>query len=82
MKGPRQKAAMLEMRADWENARVAWDWAVGHGQVARLSQALEGLARYYSQRWRYQEGEAACRAAAEKLTATASRNELRYWPGS
>jgi tetratricopeptide (TPR) repeat protein len=70
LKGARQGTALAEMRADQENARAAWDWAVERGHVERLDQAVEGLAWYYDRSLRFQEGEAACRAAAEKLTAT------------
>jgi tetratricopeptide (TPR) repeat protein len=57
------------MTVDHENAHAAWDWAVERGDVGRLDQAVYGLCHYHARRWRYQEGEAACRAAAEKLTA-------------
>jgi tetratricopeptide (TPR) repeat protein len=77
LKGARQGTALAEMWADRENTRTAWDWAVERGQVERLDQAVEGLWRYYRRRGRNQEGEAACRAAAEKLRATASGNGLR-----
>jgi tetratricopeptide (TPR) repeat protein len=43
------------MRADQENARAAWDWAVERGQVARLDQAVEGLGWYYVRSGRIQE---------------------------
>jgi predicted ATPase/DNA-binding SARP family transcriptional activator len=70
LKGPRQQAALAETEADNENARAAWNWAVEQGQVERLEQAMEGLCLFYTWRGRYQEGEAACRMAAEKLTAS------------
>jgi predicted ATPase/DNA-binding SARP family transcriptional activator len=76
-KGPRQQTALAEIEADAENARAAWNWAVGRGQVERLDQAVEGLCLFYEWRWRYQEGEEACRAAAEKLEATVSGDGLR-----
>jgi len=81
LKGPRQQAALAEVEADSENVRAAWNWAVERGQVARLDQALEGLCRFYRWRGRYQEGENVCRAAAEKLAATAagSSDGLRVW---
>ena len=59
------------MRADSENARVAWDWAVERGLVARLDQALEGLCLIYERRGRHLDGESTCRIAADKLVVLA-----------
>jgi predicted ATPase/predicted Ser/Thr protein kinase len=72
LKGPREQAVLAEIEADSENARAAWNWAVERGHVEYIEQAIEGLCLFYDLRWRYQEGEAACRMAAEKLGATAS----------
>jgi predicted ATPase/DNA-binding SARP family transcriptional activator len=76
LKGPRQQQALAEMDVELENARVAWDWAVTQGQVGRLKQAMEGLGLFYTRRGRYEEGEAACRTAAEALQAAASHDGL------
>ena len=67
LKGSRQYDIVVEMDAESENARVAWDWAVKRVYVDRLDQAMDGLCRFYEWRARYAEGEAACRAAAEVL---------------
>ena len=64
LKGPRQEEALAELDVEIDNARVAWDWAVERGQVARLDEALEGVCRFYELRLRREEGEAACCAAA------------------
>jgi predicted ATPase len=78
LKGPRQQEALAEMRADLENARVAWEWASERGQVVILDQALDGLCRYYAWRGRHRDGESACRWAAERLLRSmASIEELR-----
>jgi len=45
--------------------------------VKRLDQAVEGLCHFYEWRGRFQEGEAACRMATEKLAAIASGDGLR-----
>ena len=68
--GPRQEATLVEMEGDIENARVAWNWAAEREQIERLDWALEGLCRVYERRGRFQEGEAACRLAAERLRAS------------
>ena len=74
LKGARQQVTMAEIQVDQGNARAAWDWAVEQGQVARLDQAVEGLCLFYNRRGRLQEGEAACRIAADKLAAMAPSN--------
>jgi tetratricopeptide (TPR) repeat protein len=76
LKGPRQQQALAEIDVENENARVAWDWAVTQGQVERLEPAMEGLGLFYTRRGRYEEGKAACRAAAEALQAAASHDGL------
>ena len=75
LKGPRQQDAMTQIEDDVENARAAWDWAVAGGRVKRLEQALDGLCLYYVWVGRHDEGEAACRAAREKITPLASTAE-------
>jgi len=77
LKGARQQAAPAGMDAEIENARAAWNWAVEQGQLQRLDRMIERLCRFYAWRGRLQEGEAACRAAAERLAAPASGDCLR-----
>jgi tetratricopeptide (TPR) repeat protein len=79
LKGPRQMAALVEMDSESENVRAAWDWAAARGQAERLDRAVFGLCTFYLKRLRNQEGEAACRTAAENLAATASGDGLRVW---
>jgi predicted ATPase/class 3 adenylate cyclase len=81
LKGPRQRAALGEMDVEIENARAAWEWAAGEGQVERLDQALEGLCLFYWRRSRLQEGEAACRTAENTLAAIGQPEALglRIW---
>jgi predicted ATPase len=71
LQGPRQRAAMAEIEADSDNVRTAWNRAVEQEQIDRLDRAMEGLARFYRRRGRYQEGEAAFGGAADRLTAGA-----------
>lgn len=70
--GPRELEALDDIESDSENVRAAWYWAVAQGQVARLAQMVDGLAGFYLQRGRYQEGEAACQAAAASLVKQAN----------
>jgi predicted ATPase len=75
LKGARQLAALAEIEADLGNARAAWAWAVDQRDVSRLDRAIDGLCRFYEWRGRYEEGEAACRAAAEVLSAPDGKAE-------
>ncbi|MBU1877557.1 MAG: tetratricopeptide repeat protein [Chloroflexi bacterium] len=81
LEGPRQQAVLIEIEADSENVRTAWDWAAAHAQIERLDQALEGVAKFYWSRGRYPEGEAALRTAANKLTDAASQSSARVLAG-
>jgi predicted ATPase/DNA-binding SARP family transcriptional activator len=67
LKGPRQREALAEIETEGENIRLAWGWAVEQGEVEHLDQAINTLGYFYQWRGRYQDGEAACRAAAERL---------------
>jgi predicted ATPase/DNA-binding SARP family transcriptional activator len=82
LKGGQQQAALAEMEEEIENVHVAWDWAVERGQQERIDQGIEGLGRFCEWRGRWVEGEAACRAAAERLSrpageGTAERARIR-----
>jgi predicted ATPase/DNA-binding SARP family transcriptional activator len=77
LRGARQQAALAEIGMEGENARAAWDWATARGQVELLAQAVDGLCYFYKYRGRYEEGEVACRMAAERLAATTSDEGLR-----
>jgi predicted ATPase/DNA-binding SARP family transcriptional activator len=80
LKGPRQQDVLAEMDAEIENARAAWDWAVGHTLIPQLTPALDGLCAYYQRRGRLEEGQTACRSAVEKLQGTASAGEMATLP--
>jgi len=77
LKGAGRQAALAEIEADSENVRAAWNWAVTQGQIARIDQAVEGLSLFYVFRHHYQDYEASCRLAAEKLAATESADGQR-----
>ncbi len=67
LKGPEQQTALMQIQADSDNARAAWNWAAEQKQIERLTQAVDGLCLFYDWRGRYQEGEGACRVAADEL---------------
>jgi predicted ATPase/class 3 adenylate cyclase len=60
LKGPRQFQALAEIKADIENLRTAWRWAIDHGHVAHLDQALDGLCLFYDRPFNLRAGQAAC----------------------
>jgi tetratricopeptide (TPR) repeat protein len=60
------------MAAEFENVRVAWEWAAQHGKVDRLDQAVAGLCLYGQLRYRSQEAQRACGLAADKLAQMGS----------
>jgi tetratricopeptide (TPR) repeat protein len=74
LKGPRQQTALAEMGAEIDNARAAWDWAAQRGHVEQLDQALTSVNLFYGWRLRIQEGEAAFRLAADKLSEVVQRS--------
>jgi tetratricopeptide (TPR) repeat protein len=75
LRGPRQREALMEMAADVDNAREAWEWAVDKGNTARIAQALDGICRVYERQGRFQEAETASRMAVDRLTGM--KNGLR-----
>jgi DNA-binding SARP family transcriptional activator/predicted ATPase len=82
LQGPQQRAAMAAIEADSDNIRAAWNWAVEQEQIDRLDRVMEGLARFYWRRGRYQEGEAAFRVAVDGLTDGVSPPSLAPDGGS
>jgi len=80
-KGRQQPAPLAWMEADSENIRAAWDWAVEQEQVERLDRAMEDLAWFYHDCGRYQEGEAAVRAAADRLAVPANLSPQASYHG-
>jgi tetratricopeptide (TPR) repeat protein len=76
LRGPQQQTVLAEMDAEIENARAAWDWAVGRILIPELTLALDGLCAYYRRRGRLEEGQTACRSAVEKRQDTASVEEM------
>jgi predicted ATPase/DNA-binding SARP family transcriptional activator len=73
----RELETRKEMDVEIENARAAWDWAVTNELVERLNQAVDGFCRFLWWSSRTKDGEAACRAAADKLSAIATGDVTR-----
>ncbi len=66
-KGPRQVAALAAMDSEIDNAQAAWDWVVGQGDLAQITQAVDGLCLFYVRRVRREEGIRTCQAALMRL---------------
>ncbi len=67
--GGRQREALLEIRADLDNIRVAWLWAVAQGDADALQKGSESLGLYYQFLGGYQEGTTLFSQATEALLA-------------
>ncbi len=67
LKGADQQGALERLRAEQENVRTAWVWALGHRPADELVQAVESLALYYSFQRRFYEGIDLCKATKAKL---------------
>ena len=69
LQSDKQQAALDEIEAEIENVRTACNWAAGQGHVGRLSNALDGLVRFYDWRRSYQAGEIVLGNLADRLAA-------------
>jgi len=69
MKGPRQQDVLGEMDVEIGNVRAAWEGVVASGDVTGIARAVDGISLYYARRVRWEEGRAACVAAAASLDA-------------
>lgn len=73
LKGADQPGALADLGAEVDNLRLAWDWAVGRQDVARLQRAAYGLFLFYLSRNWSQEGAELLQRAAELFQATIDR---------
>ena len=69
--GGRQRDALLEIRTELDNIRVAWLWAVAQGDAAALQKGSEALGLYYQYQGGYLEGMRLFTQATEALQAQA-----------
>ncbi|MEM7129457.1 MAG: BTAD domain-containing putative transcriptional regulator [Chloroflexota bacterium] len=67
LKSARQQQALIEIEREGENIRVAWQWAVEHGELKHLDSSINCLGTFYEWRARFHDGEASCRMATERL---------------
>jgi len=84
LKGHGQRVALVELRAEMQNARAAWQWATAHipktpttAQLSQLNSAVESLWLSYDIHAWFQEGEQAFREATEVLEMRAKGGQSR-----
>jgi tetratricopeptide (TPR) repeat protein len=76
LKSPRQREALETIDREAENLRAAWRWAVVTQDWQGIAAGLEGMSWYADLRFRFEEGERACRTALEALTETPDKIRL------
>ncbi len=69
LKGSALQMTLGTLRADLDNIRQAWQWAVAGCQAARVAAALDGLARFYDLTSLFAEGAHVFGQAAADLAA-------------
>ncbi len=67
LKGPRQRTAMAEMEADYQNIVAAWNEALLRGHLAQLVNVVNGLGTFYNLTNRWVDGIATMQKSAEKI---------------
>ncbi len=67
LKGGQQKETLAEIGLEIENVRASWRWAIAHGKITAIEQALESLFHFYDMRSWFQEGAEAFGLAAASL---------------
>ncbi|MBN1993321.1 MAG: tetratricopeptide repeat protein [Anaerolineae bacterium] len=67
LKGGQQREALQAINLEIENVRAAWNWAIAHGCLTEIGQALESLFHFYDMRSWFREGEEAFGRAAAAL---------------
>jgi predicted ATPase len=71
IEGSNKQAALAAIERDAGNIFAAWHWALAHGQVRRLDQAMHSLEHFFYWRSRIHEAEAFYGKAAAQLATMA-----------
>lgn len=72
LEGQRQKEALAEIRAEIENIRSAWRWALAHNKLDALTDSLKCLSSFYDWQGWFEEGEEALGRAVTALEKAGS----------
>ena len=75
LKSAGQSAALSNIDLEHENYRAAWNWTAGQGASPELAQVVDVLCLYYDLSLRFEDGESACRGAAQGLSQVQSSDE-------
>jgi predicted ATPase/DNA-binding NarL/FixJ family response regulator len=75
LKGHRQKLALIDIDAEMDNTRAAWDWALAQGQPDAIGKASECLRYFFDVRGRCHEGETVFGKVVERLEASGLADE-------
>ena len=67
LQGPRQAAAMQEMKVEINNIWAAWAWALDNAKAKTLLSGLNGLFIFLDRNHQLLEGEKTCRAILERF---------------
>ena len=71
LKGQHLQTAATTIRADLDNCRVAWEWAVKRRDIGQLAQALDGLGHYMLfWAYRYEEAALLLKRVAEQMAGS------------
>lgn len=68
LRGREPQIASAELRADLENVRAAWEYALAHEHTQAIAASAEGLSEFYSLNGLAQEGEQVFRAALTRFS--------------
>lgn len=74
IEGSNKRTALAAIERDVDNIFAAWRWALAHGQVRRLDQAMHSLEHFFYWRSRIHEAEAFYGDAAAQLATRTPRS--------
>lgn len=73
LRSPAQREAIARVTVEMDNIRVAWDWAILHGEFALVEQALRAFATFFDNRGWFQDGLGLLGRAIGALEAASQR---------
>jgi tetratricopeptide (TPR) repeat protein len=77
LQGSQQKQAVVEVKAEIDNIRTAWQWAVAHQKAGEIGQATESLGMFYDTQGWFHEAETIFGQAVASLAGQEEVKEAR-----